>query len=59
MPQGVVLGSVLYHIYKCGIPVLEQNTIATFADETASLAVGDTSGEEIDKLQASLIRIHT
>ncbi|CAG9828874.1 unnamed protein product [Diabrotica balteata] len=47
VPQGSVLG-----------PELEQNTIATFADDTAILAIRDTSEEATDKLQLSVNKIH-
>lgn len=57
MSQGSVLGSILYLLYTSVIPVLEQNTIATLANVTAILEVGDTAKEAADKLQASVIRI--
>lgn len=54
VPQGSVLGPVLYLLYTCDIPVLENNTIATFADDTAIMAVGVTHEEAVEKLQAAI-----
>lgn len=40
VPQGSVLGPVLYLLYTYDIPQLENNTIATFANGNAAKAVG-------------------
>ena len=58
VPQGSVLGPVLYLLYTCDIPTLENDTIATFADDTAILAVGKTSEEATEKLQIAVNKIH-
>lgn len=54
VPQGSVLGPVLYLLYTCDIPALKNDTIATFADDTAILAVGNTCKEASEKLQAAV-----
>ena len=51
VPQGSVLGPVLYLLYTCDIPNLEGVTIATFADDTALLAVDDSETIACNKLQ--------
>lgn len=46
MPQGSVLGPVLYLLYASDIPVAENIKIATFSDVNAVLAVGGNTKEE-------------
>lgn len=58
VPQGSVLGPVLYLLYTCDIPTLENNTLATFADDTAILAVGRTNEEATEKLQTAANQIN-
>jgi hypothetical protein len=36
-----VLGPILYLLYTSDLPKLEQNVVATFADDTAIMAIGD------------------
>jgi histone H2A len=58
VPQGSVLGPVLYLLYTSDLPILESSTVATFADDTAILAIGSSSNEEsTEKLQTAINQI--
>lgn len=51
VPQGSVLGPLLYVLFTSDVPEQEESTLATFADDTAVLAVGDTNHVTVPKLR--------
>lgn len=59
VPQGSVLGPILYLLYTNDLPTLQHNTIATFADDTAIMSLGKNNLESTEKLQAALNDIHS
>ncbi|CAK1588943.1 unnamed protein product [Parnassius mnemosyne] len=57
VPQGSVLGPVLYTIYTNDLPQIDNVTVATFADDTAVLACSRSPDDASAILQHSLDEI--
>lgn len=57
VPQGSVLGPVLYSIFTCDLPQTNNVTVATFADDTAILACSSCPKKASAILQHSLNEI--
>ncbi|KAH8275065.1 hypothetical protein KR018_005720, partial [Drosophila ironensis] len=54
VPQGSVLGPVLYTLYTADMPVTNNCTIATYADDTSILATSSCRDEASQLLQSEL-----
>jgi len=59
VPQGSVLGPLLYLIYAADLPTLANSTTATFADDTAILTVHEDPTMAAHRLQMHINKIQS
>ena len=57
VPQGSILGPILYLLYTADIPLPINSKIATFANDTCILSTGNDEIESTRKLQSSVDKI--
>jgi hypothetical protein len=57
VPQGSVLESGSYLLYINDVPTTLNSTMATFADDTAVMALGETVENSTRKLQSPVYKV--
>lgn len=57
VPQGSVLGPLLYVLYTADIPTTTGTTIGTFADDTVIMAKSESQDEAVEHLQRALDKV--
>lgn len=57
VPQGSVLGPVLYLLYTADIPTTENTFIGTFADDTVIMASDESQPKAVEHLQLALDKV--
>jgi len=58
-PQDFFQNNSVYFLYTSDLPTFEQNVVATFADDTAIMAIGDNNTESTEKLQAAITKVQS